>query len=130
MKNMEEATYVLGIKIDRDKSRWFLGQSQKVYINKVLKRCDMKYCKPGKAPVIKGDVLRKSQPKNDVLAEIFKEYASVLGSIVYAMVFLKPDIGFIARMLGRYQQNPSWIQWQTVNKVLCYLKRTRDFMLA
>jgi len=38
MKDMGEATYVLGIIIDRDRSRGFLGMSQKAYIDKVLKR--------------------------------------------------------------------------------------------
>ena len=60
MKDIGEATYILGIQIDRDRSRRFLGLSQKTYIDKVLKRYDMAYCKPGEAPVIKGDVFRKS----------------------------------------------------------------------
>jgi len=102
MKNIGEATYDLGIKIDRDRSSWFLGLSQKACIDKVLKRYDMAHCKPREAPVIKGDVFRKSQPENEVSAETFKEYESVVGSIMYAMVWLRPDISFIAEMLGRY----------------------------
>jgi len=56
IKDMGEATYVLGIKIDRDRSRGFLGLSQKVYIDKLLKRYDMTHCKSREAPLIKGDI--------------------------------------------------------------------------
>ena len=38
MKDMGEASYVIGIKIHRNKSQGILGLSQKTYINKVLER--------------------------------------------------------------------------------------------
>jgi hypothetical protein len=38
MKDLGEATYVLGIEIQRDRSKGILGLSQKAYIEKVLKR--------------------------------------------------------------------------------------------
>ena len=37
MKNLEEASYILGIKIYRDRSRRMLSLLQKLYIEKVLK---------------------------------------------------------------------------------------------
>ena len=49
IKDMGEPTYVLGIKFDRDRSKGFLGLSQKSYIDKVLKRNDMEHCKPGRS---------------------------------------------------------------------------------
>ena len=36
MKDMGEASYVIGIKIPRERSRGILGLSQDTYINKVL----------------------------------------------------------------------------------------------
>jgi hypothetical protein len=41
MKDMGEATYVLGIKIYRDRSRHLLVLSQSTYLDKVLKRFEM-----------------------------------------------------------------------------------------
>ena len=41
MKDLGEATYILGIKIYRDRSQRLLGLSQSGYINKVLKRFRM-----------------------------------------------------------------------------------------
>ena len=63
MKDMGEATYVLGIKIDRDRSRGFLGLSQKAYVDQVLKRYDMAHCKPGESPVIKGELFESHNLK-------------------------------------------------------------------
>ena len=40
MKDMGETSYIIGIKIERDRSRRTLGLSQEAYINKVLGR----YC--------------------------------------------------------------------------------------
>ena len=38
MKDMGEASYVLGVKIFRDHSRKFLGLSQETYIRKILEQ--------------------------------------------------------------------------------------------
>jgi len=38
MKDMSEASYVIGIKIKRDRSQQILGLSQETYINKILER--------------------------------------------------------------------------------------------
>jgi hypothetical protein len=38
MKDLGEATYILGIKIYRDRSRHLIGLSQSTYLDKVLKR--------------------------------------------------------------------------------------------
>ena len=53
MKDMAYATYVIGIKIYRDKFWGFLGLSQDTYINKVLERFRMKDCSPSIAPIVK-----------------------------------------------------------------------------
>ena len=55
MKDLGEASYVLGLKIHRDRTKGILGLSQQAYIDKVLKRYGMKHCKPGNTPVAKGD---------------------------------------------------------------------------
>ena len=42
MKDMGEASYVIGIKIHRDRPRGILGLSQETYIDKLLERFQMK----------------------------------------------------------------------------------------
>ena len=67
MKDLGDASYVLGIEIHRDRSRHLLGLSQKAYINRVLERFNMDKCKPGDVPVAKGDKFSKEQcPENEI----------------------------------------------------------------
>ena len=69
MKNMGDASYVIGNKIHRDRFRGILGLSQETYINKFLERFRMKDCSPsiGISPIVKGDKFNLNQcPKNDL----------------------------------------------------------------
>jgi transposase InsO family protein len=133
MKDLGEASFVLGIQIHRDRSRGILGLSQKSYIEKVLKRYGMQDCKPGDTPVAKGDKFSLNQcPKNDFeKREIHKiPYASVVGSLMYAQVCTRPDIAYITGILGRYLSNPGIDHWKAAKRVLRYLQRTKDYMLT
>ncbi|KAL0433573.1 UNVERIFIED_CONTAM: Retrovirus-related Pol polyprotein from transposon TNT 1-94 [Sesamum latifolium] len=132
MKEMGEASYVIGVKIHRDRSRCILGLSQETYINKVLERFQMKDCSPGVAPIVKGDKLYLNQcPRNDLEREQMKDipYASAIGSLMYAQVCTRPDIAFAVGMLGRFQSNPSLDHWRAAKKVMRYLQGTKDYML-
>ena len=66
MKNLGEASYVLGIEIHRDRSNGILGLSQKTYIEKVLKKYNMHKCSASPAPIVKGYKFGTFQcPKNE-----------------------------------------------------------------
>ncbi|KAL0378534.1 UNVERIFIED_CONTAM: Retrovirus-related Pol polyprotein from transposon RE1 [Sesamum radiatum] len=54
MKDMGEASYILGIKIYWDRSRRLLGLTQSSYIEKVLKRFKMEHSKRGLLPMRHG----------------------------------------------------------------------------
>ncbi|KAL0292530.1 UNVERIFIED_CONTAM: hypothetical protein Sradi_6985500 [Sesamum radiatum] len=58
---MGEASYILGIKIYRDRSRKMLGLTQSSYIEKVLKRFKMENSKRGFLPMRHGIKLSKKQ---------------------------------------------------------------------
>ncbi|RVW73194.1 Retrovirus-related Pol polyprotein from transposon TNT 1-94 [Vitis vinifera] len=106
MKDLGEASYVIGIEIHRDRSR---GLSQKNYIEKVLKRLNMQNCSSSVAAIVKGDIFCELQcPKNDLEKKQMDKipYASAVGSIMYAQVCTRPDIAYVVGMLGRYQSNP------------------------
>jgi hypothetical protein len=48
-------------------------------------------------------------------------YASVVGSLMYAMVYTRPDITHVVRDLSRYMSKPGKEHSRTVNRVLRYL---------
>jgi hypothetical protein len=59
MKDLGEASYVLGIEIHRDMRNRVIGFSQKLYIEKVLKKFNVHKCNPTPAPIVKGIKFRK-----------------------------------------------------------------------
>lgn len=64
MKDLGEATYILGIKIYRDRPKRLLGLCQSTYIDTILKRYNMKNSKRGYLPIGTGVTLgRKDCPK-------------------------------------------------------------------
>uniref|UniRef100_A0A2N9IH71 Integrase catalytic domain-containing protein n=1 Tax=Fagus sylvatica TaxID=28930 RepID=A0A2N9IH71_FAGSY len=133
MKDMGEATYVIGIEIFRDRSHGLLGLSQKGYIDKVLERFHMAECAATPAPICKGDKFsEKDCPQNALEKKRMENipYASVVGSLMYAQTCTRPDISFAVGMLGRYQSNPGMEHWKAAKKVLRYLKGTRHYMLT
>ena len=61
MKGLGEATYILGIKIYRDRSRRLIGLSQSTYLDKILKKFNMDQSKKGFLPVLQGMKLSSAQ---------------------------------------------------------------------
>ena len=133
MKDMGEASYVIGIEIFRKRSEGIIGLSQKAYINKILEKFNMSKCSPGVVPIQKGDKFSLMQcPKNELERKEMESipYASVVGSLMYLQTCTRPDISFAVGMLGRYQSNPGIDHWKAAKKVLRYLQGTKNYMLT
>ncbi|RVW23097.1 Retrovirus-related Pol polyprotein from transposon TNT 1-94 [Vitis vinifera] len=133
MKDIGDASFILGIQIHRDRSRGILGLSQRTYIDKVLQRYGMQNSKPGDTPVTKGDKFSLNQcPKNSLESQEMQKipYALAVGSLMYAQVCTRPDIAYIVGMLGRYLSNPRMDHWRAAKRVMRYLQRTKEYMLT
>ena len=110
MKDLGEASYVLGIQILLDRPSGIMRLSQQTYIERIIKRFNMQSCSSGKAPIVKGDRFSKGQcPQNDIKRDQMKAipYSLVVGSLVYAKLYTRPDITFIVSVLRRYLSDPS-----------------------
>ncbi|KAK8597147.1 hypothetical protein V6N12_065623 [Hibiscus sabdariffa] len=57
-------------------------------------------------------------------------YASVIGSIMYAMICTRPDLSYALSMTSRHQANPGEGHWVAVKNILKYLRRTKDVFLV
>ncbi|KAK8585371.1 hypothetical protein V6N13_076245 [Hibiscus sabdariffa] len=101
MKELGEASYILGVKIYRDRSRRLLGLSQSTYIDKVLKRFSMEESKKGFLPMRHGMSLSKEMcPSTPQERERMSQipYASAIGSIMYDMICTRPDLSYALGM--------------------------------
>ncbi|KAL0315137.1 UNVERIFIED_CONTAM: Retrovirus-related Pol polyprotein from transposon TNT 1-94 [Sesamum calycinum] len=133
MKDLGEASYILGIKIFRDRSKRILGMTQNSYVEKVLKRFKTEYSKRGFLPMRHGVKLsRKQSPKTDEELKRMLDipYASAVGSIQYAAQCTRPDIAYALSVTSRYQACAGEAHWTAVKTILKYLRRTKDVFLV
>ena len=109
MKDLGEASYILGIRVYRDRPKRMIGLSQALYIDKILKRFSMEDSKRGLLPFRHGIHLsRDMNPKTDEERRQMSgvPYASAIGSLMYAMLCTRPDISHAVSVTSRYQSNP------------------------
>jgi hypothetical protein len=84
IKDLGEASYVLSIKIQRDRKNGVLGLSQKAYLEKVLKKYNMHKSNATPTSIVKGDSFGQFQcPKNQYEIDQMKAvpYALAVGSL-------------------------------------------------
>ncbi|KAL0454864.1 UNVERIFIED_CONTAM: Retrovirus-related Pol polyprotein from transposon TNT 1-94 [Sesamum latifolium] len=56
-------------------------------------------------------------------------YASVVGSIQYAVQCTRPNVAYALSVTSRYQACAGEAHWGAVKSILKYLKRTKDMFL-
>ncbi|GJX50439.1 retrotransposon protein, putative, ty1-copia subclass [Tanacetum coccineum] len=115
MKDLGEATYILGIKIYRDRLKPLIDLCQSAYIEKILKRYYMENSKRGTIPMQEKLKFSKSQ---------------AVGSIMYDVRCIRPDVAFAQNITSRFQQNPGDAHWTAVKNILKYLRNTKDMFLV
>jgi hypothetical protein len=133
MKYLGKAAYILGIKIYRHRSRRLIALSQGTYIDKVLKRFNMENAKKGLLPMSPGTVLSKNQGPRTLDERVRMNdvpYAMVVGSIMYATLCTRVGVSYALSVSSRYQSDPGLEHWATVQNILEYLRRTKDFLLV
>ena len=57
-------------------------------------------------------------------------YASVVRSLMYAMLCTRPDICYAVGVVSRFQSNLGPNHWIAMKHILKYLRRTRDYVLV
>ncbi|KAI3815113.1 hypothetical protein L1987_14769 [Smallanthus sonchifolius] len=124
MKDLGEVDTILGIKVKRTDGQISLSQSH--YIEKVLTKFQHLNIKEFNTPFDPAVKLKVNSER--AVAQL--EYASAIGSMMYATHCTRPDIAFAVSKLSQYTVNPGIEHWEAVGRVLGYLKRTRNFELT
>ena len=57
-------------------------------------------------------------------------FASAVGSLMYDMLCIRPDICYTLGIVSQYQSDSGEEHWIAVKPILKYLRRTRDYMLV
>lgn len=124
MTDCGEARHFLGMKIAYDRQTGVLQLSQQAHVEKVVNNFGMAECNPAKSPMEKGlQLQREGTPTKE-------PYRELLGSLMYIMLSVRPDICFPVGYLGRYQQHPTEAHWQSLKRVVRYLKESSNTVLT
>nr|GEY38135.1 hypothetical protein [Tanacetum cinerariifolium] len=120
MKDLGEAAYILGIKIYQDRSRRLISLCQSAYIEKILKRFYMENSRRGMIPMQEKLKFSKSRGASTP-AEVRRmqniPYASIVGSIMYAVRCTRPDVAFTLIITSRFQhESRGAVDWKSTKQ--------------
>ncbi|KAE8679209.1 Retrovirus-related Pol polyprotein from transposon TNT 1-94 [Hibiscus syriacus] len=133
MKDLGSANKILGMQIHRDRSNRKIWLSQKKYLKKILSRFNMQDCKPISTPLSINFKLSSSMSpsnKEERMEMSRVPYASAVGSLMFAMICTRPDIAQAVGVVSRYMANPGKEHWNTVKRILRYIKGISNVALC
>ena len=112
MKDLGSTIKILGMQVKRDRVAKTLFVTQAGYVRKVLNKFGIVDVKEVSTPLATHFKLSKQQePSSDADIEYMKKvpYSSVVGSIMYAMVYTRPDIAYSVSLVSIFRGNPGKI---------------------
>ena len=126
MEDMGQASFILGIGIQRERAQRSISLSQSAYINTLLKRHGMADCNATSTPMDSSaahDMLAAPDSYTASLA-LTREYQTIIGGLMFAATCTRPDIAFAVSRLSRYCANPTEAHYAAAKRVLRYLAGT------
>lgn len=121
MKDMGEASVILGMKIIRDNDDLILTQSH--YVEKILKKFENFDVVPMSTPFDANSQLKKNH--GEAISQ--NKYAQIIGSLMHLMNFTRLDIAYAVCRLSRYTHNPNDDHWNALIRLLKYLRGTVNY---
>ncbi|CAM8953528.1 unnamed protein product [Rhodiola kirilowii] len=113
MKDSGHARKILGMIIDRDRSKCFLKLHQKPYLQKkIVAKFGCDDCKP------------------EMLEMETIPYSNALGSLMYAMIATRHDLCYVVSLLSRYMSKPGKYHWYALKHVIAYVNSYAELGLC
>ncbi|GJW77490.1 retrotransposon protein, putative, ty1-copia subclass [Tanacetum coccineum] len=133
MKQTAETKKILGMEIVKDRSRKILRVSQSGYVSKILNNFRIDNGKLVQMPLGGHFKLSlKDCPVRDCDVKRMSKvpYANAVGSLMYLMVCMRPDIAYAVSVVSRYLTNPGRNHCEAVKWILKYLRGTVNMGLV
>ncbi|PLW27994.1 hypothetical protein PCASD_26554 [Puccinia coronata f. sp. avenae] len=123
IKYMGDASFLLGMKLDRSPSGIHLHQSQ--YIVRKLEEFGATDLPPSSCPIDPRSHLKKaSESEVNQFKSLNINYRALIGSLNYLSILTRPDVSFAVSKLSQYLENPGITHYKAAMQVLRYLKGT------
>jgi hypothetical protein len=102
MTNLGVACWILGMEIIHNRERRTIELSQRHYITLILIHFDMANGRPVLTPIDANvKLIKLAEAESNV-----KEYQSVLGALMYAMLVTRHNLAFAVGMLSKHTATP------------------------
>jgi hypothetical protein len=125
MSDLGKARYFLRLEINRVENG--ISLSPETYIDTMIKRFGMEDSRNISNPLDPNVRLENEECENNPADQTL--YPSLVGSLMYAVLGLHPDISFAISSLSRYNSTPLATHLTGAKQVLRYLKSTWAFRL-
>lgn len=123
MRDLGEASHVLGMRIRRDDTKFSLDQA--TYICQLLEKFNMSDCATVNVPMGQEGITEDSPPLEEDVP-----YRELIGCLQWLSLCTRPDITFAVNRLAQHTNNPRKSHWLAAKRVLRYLKGTLNKSLV
>lgn len=127
VKDMGAVEHYIGIDISRDVDKQVMVLSQKTALEEVLMHFGMMDVKTRVTPMIDRLQLYRT---NEIEETTDKPYRSLVGCLMYPMLWTRPDLAHAVGTLGQFASNPSNEHWKAGMDVLRYIRGEMDLSLV
>ena len=128
IKQLNTASWMLGMRITRDRKARTITLDQELYTTKALERYGLQQCRTVSAPEAVG-AAHDTTPTLDVPADR-QRYMEITGTLMYAAISTRPDIAHGVHYLASNMQSPTQRHMVAAERVLRYLAGTKDVGLV
>jgi hypothetical protein len=133
MSDLGELNYYLGVQFQKNRKTHTITMSQTTYIEEVLRRFNMKDCKPVVTPSDANSKLLKLSDEKFGNVQMEMEgmlYKAAVGSLMYAMVGTHPDFAFAVSTVSQFMAKAGPSHWMAMKRILRYLKGGLELKLS
>lgn len=138
LKDLGECTWILKMRVRRDRKNRIIYVSQAGYVEKILHNHGMEMCKPVNTPFWIADITVPPVAKSpkvesnwrECTSEEIKEYQCMVGELLYAATVTRIDIAYIVGRLAMYTQKPWTYHVSAAKHVYRYLRGATQYELA
>ncbi|KAI1005177.1 hypothetical protein K3495_g3040 [Podosphaera aphanis] len=123
-KNLGEIEKILGARVTRDRTNQTLYIDQEQYLSVVLDKFGITTGKhkAKKIPVTDYESLRPATAEDERIH--LAECQQAIGSLLYAMIYTRPDIAFVVGKLSQFMSDPAKHHGPALKNLLRYLRST------
>jgi len=105
MKDLSDLHFFLGMEVERDLAQRFFYINQIGYFKEILKLFRMEDCKAIGVPLDPKTKLKNNENKD--VERVKAPYKQAMGSLMYAMWCIRPNLAYLIIVVNQHMANPS-----------------------